>query len=515
MSLINKLESFFRKGGAKMGIGKALVHITDDPRIDIDPEEYKRIHRDFRYYSGNHNKYKYQTSMGVTRERPFNGVNMTKRVAQRLASIVFNEQCEISFDDDTLGDFINDILAENDFKNNFEMNLEKGIATGGFAARPYVDKNKIKIAWIRANQFYPLQSNTNDISEATIASVTTRIEHDDTIYYTLLEFHQWQQDANDLPVYTITNELYRSDTVGEVGTQVPLNHLEKYVDLEPVVVINGAQMVQPLFDYFRMPGANNINIESPLGIGVVDNNKHTLDNLDKTHDSFMWEIRMGKRRVLVPSSMLKTDDIHKPVFDTEDDVYESLPSEDDIGITDLTSEIRTQQFVDSINYWLKELEEGVGLAAGTFSFDPKTGMNTATGVVSLNSMTYQTRSSVLTNVTAFIEDLCVSIMETAMSPELFDGHKALWTNGNVNLNDLGIHVHYDDGVFVDKDKQMEEDLKNVIAGTLSKQTFLQRNYGLSETDAEDELAKIQDEQPQQPDSFAGTENTQFGGGDGD
>lgn len=498
-----------------MGIGKALVNITDDPRIDIDPEEYKRIHKDFRYYSGKHNKYKYPTSMGVTRERTFNGVNMTKRVAQRLASIVFNEQCEISFDDTGLGDFINDILTENDFKNNFEMNLEKGIATGGFAARPYVDNNKIKIAWIRADQFYPLQSNTNDISEAAIASVSTQIEHDDTIYYTLLEFHQWQQDANGLPVYTITNELYRSDTVGEVGTQVALDHLEKYANLEPVVVINGSQMVRPLFDYFRMPGANNINIESPLGIGIVDNNKHTLDNLDKTHDSFMWEIRMGKRRILVPPSMLRFNDEHKPVFDTDDDAYEALSSEDDIGITDLTTEIRTQQFVDSINYWLKELEEGVGLAAGTFSFDPKTGMNTATGVVSLNSMTYQTRSSVLTNVSAFIEDLCTSIMEIAMSPELFDGHQALWINNKVNLNDLGIHIHYDDGVFVDKDKQMEEDLKNVVAGALSKQTFLQRNYGLSADDAAKELELIQSEQPDPVDTISGNENTQFGGGDGD
>lgn len=491
-----------------MGIGKSLVNITDDVRIAMDPNEYRRINRDFDYYADRLGKIKYYPSVGTVRERHFNTVNMTKRVAQRIASIVFNEQCDISFDDESLGEFVNGVLEENNFKNNFEMNLEKGVVAGGFAARPYVDHGHIKIAWVRANQFYPLQSNTNNISEAAIASITTRIEHDSTFYYTLLELHQWDTDKDGNTVYRITNELYRSDNKHVVGIQWPLSDI--YPDMAEVVELKGPQMVRPTFVYFRMPGANNINLESPLGVGVVDNNKNTLDNLNRTHDSFMWEVRMGKRRVLVPSSMLRLDKAHKAVFDTDDDVYESLPNEDDINITDLTKDIRTQQFTDTINYWLKELEEGIGLAAGTFSFDPKTGMNTATGVVSLNSMTYQTRSSILTNVTAFIEDLCTSILELAMTPELFDNGNVLYRDPNLDLLDLGIHVHYDDGVFVDKDKQMDEDLKNVVAGALSKQTFLQRNYGLSEEAAKKELALIQAEQPQ-ADTTVGQEGTMLGG----
>lgn len=488
-----------------MGLGKSLVNITDDSRIAMDPSEYIRMNQNFDYYADRFPKIRYKASLGDMRERHFNSVNMTKRVAQRIASIVFNEQAAISFDDEALGKYINSVLAENDFMRNFEMNLEKGIVAGGFAARPYVDNGHIKIAWVRANQFYPLEANTNHISEAAIASVTTRTEQDTTIYYTLLEFHQWTENG-----YQITNELYRSDNKHVVGVQYPLNAI--YPDLPEQVELTGPQMVRPLFDYFRMPGANNLNLESPLGIGIVENNRNTLDNLNKTHDSFMWEVRMGKRRVVVPASMLKTDRNHQPVFDTDTDVYESLPSEEDFNITDLTNPIRVQDYSDTMNYWLKELEEGIGLAAGTFSFDPKTGMNTATGVVSLNSMTYQTRSSILTNVTAFIEDLCTSIMELALSPQLFDGQQAAYT-GNVDLNNLGIHIHYDDGVFVDKDKQMDEDLKNVVAGALSKRTFLQRNYGLSEQDAKEELEKIQAEQQPTIDTAAGTEGTLLGGDD--
>ena len=61
---------------------------------------------------------------------------------------------------------------------------------------------------------------------------------------------------------------------------------------------------------------------------------------------------------------------------------------------------------------------------------------------------------------------------------------------------------------------MEEDLKNVVAGVLSKTTFLQRNYGLSEDDAREELARIQAEQPD-ADTIGGQQTTELGGGDGD
>lgn len=499
------------KEGAKMGIGQSLVNITDDPRIAIDPEEYNRINRDFRYYANKYPSIGYVDAEGKSKTRPLNSINLTKRMAQRMASITFNEQCEISFEKKKLNEFINNVLTENNFKNKFEENLEKGIVAGGIAARPYVDNDKIKIAWVRANQFYPLRSNTNDISEAAIASVTSRIENDTTIYYTLLEFHQWTGDDT----YKITNELYRSDNKNEVGTKYPLETI--YPDLEEQIILSGPQMVRPLFSYFKMPGANNINLESPLGIGIVDNSKTVLDNLNKTHDSFMWEIRNGRRTVVVPETMMKFDNTsHKPTFDTDTDVYVRLMGEEsEVGVKDITHDIRVQQFTDAINFWLKELEGNVGMAPGTFSFDPKNGIQTATAVVSENSLTYQTRSSILTNVSAFIENLCISILELAMTKDLFTGHKQLFSDTSLDLNNIGININYDDGVFVDKDKQMDEDLKNVAAKALSKKTFLKRNYGLSDTDIDSELEQIRKETLETTDTIPGSETSFLGGGDGD
>ncbi len=163
----------------------------------------------------------YLNSNGVLRKRPFEYLNVAKLAARRIASIVFNSKCTIAINgDDQTNTWINQVLNDNNFFNLFEENLEKGTALGGFAMRPYVDGDKIKIAWIRADQFIPLHSNTNNISDAVITSRTQRIERDTNIYYTLLEFHEWDEQSGD---YHIANELYRSDNKDEVGRQVPLN----------------------------------------------------------------------------------------------------------------------------------------------------------------------------------------------------------------------------------------------------------------------------------------------------
>lgn len=101
-------------------------------------------------------------------------MNVTKTAARRLASIIFNEKCKVTLNDPTdkkdvskeikeASEFLEQTLYDNNFYNLFELNLEKGIAVGGFAMRPYIDGDKIKISWIRADQFYPLRSNTTKL----------------------------------------------------------------------------------------------------------------------------------------------------------------------------------------------------------------------------------------------------------------------------------------------------------------------------------------------------------------
>lgn len=243
-------------------------------------------------------------------------------------------------------------------------------------------------------------------------------------------------------------------------------------------------------------------------MGIVDNSRHVIDAINHTHDAFVHEIKMGKRRIAVPAEMLRpgsafgntdTDDPHPRMFDSDMDVYEQFYGTEDMKITDLTSDIRAQQYKESIDYFLREFEEQTGFSAGTFSFDGQ-GVKTATEVVSENSTTYQTRSSYLTQVELFLNQLVAAILEVASTPEFFDDGQAR-CKFNAD-DDLKLAVHFDDGVFIDKDKQRSDELALVSAGVMPKKEYLIRNFGLSEQEAEQWLNEVQDEQPQfTPNSF--------------
>ena len=176
MSVFDTIMNLFRKGGAKVGMVQSLTRIIDHPKITMNEEEYERIRIDRRYFSGEFPKVKYRNSDGRIQEREYVSLNMLQVSAKRMASIVFNEQCKINVNDETTAEFVRTTLANNDFMKNFESYLESMFAMGGLAIRPYYDdiSKQIKLSWAQAPTIYPLQSNSNNISNFAIASKSRR-----------------------------------------------------------------------------------------------------------------------------------------------------------------------------------------------------------------------------------------------------------------------------------------------------------------------------------------------------
>lgn len=492
MNVIDRIKNFFKRGGEILS-GQTLKTINDHPKVNIDANELARIERNLNQYKGNYPKIEYINSHGDSRERDYMTLNLRKLSADVLSGLVFNEQCEVTISDSreeeekennykSAHEFIEHVFEHNKFKKNLSDYLEPMFALGGLTVRPYVDDaGEIEFSWAIANAFYPLRSNSNGISEGVMKSVTTKNEGNKAIYYTLLEFHEWEND-----IYVITNELYKSDKKGEIGKRTSLGDI--YEDLQERTEIKS--LSRPLFNYLKPSGFNNISPHSPLGLGICDNATSTLKKINDTYDQFWWEVKMGQRTVFVSDAMLNTlpDESGKPpiqVFDPDVNVYKSMRmGSDEEFIKDVTNDIRTEQYTAAINQSLRTLEMELKLSVGTFSFDGRS-MKTATEIVSENDLTYRTRNDHVYEVEQFIKGLVVSVLELAKAYDLFKGEIPTFEH---------IGVDFDDGVFQDRAALLRFYGQAKTFGLIPTVEIIQRVFKVPKKTAEEWLQIIQEEE---------------------
>ena len=232
-------------------------------------------------------------------------------------------------------------------------------------------------------------------------------------------------------------------------------------------------------------GFNNVDVYSPLGLGLCDNAKKTLDLINEACDSFHWEVKQGKRRVITSDHFLRAnmdnDGNIIQYFDEDTDVYVALAGGiDDMTYKDITSPIRSAQFIETINKHLSTLEMETNLSAGTFTFDGKS-IKTATEVVTENSTTYQTRNKHIAQVSKFIKDLIISTFELAVASGLYTGKIPEYEN---------IGIDFNDGVFADKNSQLEFLSKATLNGFMPKVEAIVRLFDVPEEEAQEWLARI-------------------------
>lgn len=478
--MFERLKNFFRKGGAKVGMVTSLTTINDHPRINMPIAEYARIQDNKRIYQQQFPDVTYYNSEGHLQTREYRSINVAKIVARKLAKLVFNEGCKISVDNEEANKFLQEIFTSNKFRKNFGEELEAGYAISGLVLRPYFDTKtqKIKISFCKPDSFYPLESNSNDISEAAISSITQMIERKKPVYYTLLEFHEWENG-----LYVIRNELYRSEKKDAVGIQVSLKSLDKYKDLPERAEMPGFS--RPIFVYIKLAGKNNADLESPLGAGVIDNAKQQIKDLNDKYDQFMWEIEKAKTKIMASDHFFKVryDESGHPIkrFDSKSDVFQQMKT-DDPFIDAFAPSLRSGEYIESINFILRVIELQTGLSSGTFSFDGQS-VKTATEIISENSETYSTRSDNVEILEEAMKELVITIFELAKAYKTYEG----------DLN-FGISVDFDDGVFISKESQLEYNSSAVTSQLMPKVEAMKRQFGLSEKEALKWLKQIIAEQ---------------------
>ena len=443
-------------------------------------------------------------------------MNAAKAVCAELAGLVWGEECEINVsmdgrestdeNPDPLNMFIQKVLSENSFREKMQESIEEGCALGGSAMKVWRDvrhdregneiegTENIKIGYAMADQFIPISWDNAQVHEAVFISRIAK----NGWYYTRLEWHTW-----DGMTYTVRNELYRSaiergangDSQDILGIRVPLAEIYPFLSEETIIPVG-----ESLFTYWRTPVANNLDDNSPLGMSLYGNALETLHALDICYDSFVREFRLGKKRIIVPARAVRT--VVDPstgamcrYFDANDETYEALASDDpnDLKISDNSVELRVDEHISAINAFLSVLCLQLGFSASTFSFDQRSGIKTATEVVSENSKTYKTIKTMQNQIRPSIEHLVRNIVDVAVLYGMeFEGQSI----ESLAANGYHVNVVFDDGVTQDRQTNINEGVMLVGAGLLSKYTFMtDKKYGqgLTPEQAQAELDRIRQE----------------------
>lgn len=479
--LFEKIINYFKKGGVKLGMVEELKSIADHPRIAVSQGELSRIQDNIMHYKSEYPDISYYDSDNRSQKRSYHSLNIPKVLSRKLSKLVFNEGVDIQVQDDENADkFINDVFKDTKFRKNFGEELEGGYAVGGLVLRPYYDSGakRIKISYSKPDSFYPLNSTSNDINEMAFTTLTTESEGKKQVFYTLLEFHTWVNG-----IYTLEYELYRSEKDDWLGYKVGLGSLDKYKDLQPRITMAG--FTRPLFVYIKLAGKNNKDLYSPLSLGIIDNSKRQIQDINDKYDQFMWEVRQSERKIIASEHFFKTgfDQKGQPrtQFDSKTTAYRMIKS-DEPTINEFVPQLRSTEFIDTINFILRIIENNTGFSTGTISFDGQS-VKTATEIISENSETFSTRSDNVLIVEEAIKELIVSIFELADFYDLYKMPK-----------DINVNVDFDDGVFASEDAKLEYYGKATTMQMMPRYRSIMKSFGVSEKEAMKWVSEIMNEQ---------------------
>lgn len=400
-----------------------------------------------------------------------------KVLCDELAAMSFSEQTEISVSSEQYQEYVETVLEGNSFWENIPEWLSKAYALGGGVLKVFAQNGKPTIDFLGADCFYPESYTNRRIDSGFFKSV--HVKGND--YYTLFE----RYGLKDGKAF-VENKLFRSSEKSALGHEVPLSEL--YEDAPEKVEYQ--TISEPMFAYFKPATPNNLD-DGCLGLSVFANCTDTLKAIDTAFDSLSREVVLGRKRIIVPSSCIRTvvdpeSGTVNRYFDSDDEVYQALKcdEEKDLHITDNTMEIRVEQHTSLINANLNLLCFQTGLTAGTFSFDAKGGLKTAYEVASENSKTYRTMAAHKNMLSGTFIQLVRSIIQ--LGQEL--GHIP-------QGDDYEVVVGFNDNIVVDDDTLIDQNIKLVSAGLKSKVSAIMAVLKCTEEEALAELERIKAEEP--------------------
>lgn len=413
-------------------------------------------------------------------------MNIPATIAEEIARLVTIEMKSEISGDSVFATFLNTQYQK--AIKDLPQKVEVYAAKGGIAMKPYFSDGNILVDFTQAENFLPTSYNSNHEITGAVFVDSKRIGK---YLYTRLEHHELRGTT-----YTVINKAFQSEQLSfdykdevmfsakhPLQTQVPLSTVPEWASLsEEPVVINDVQ--RPLFVYVKVPRANNVDPESPLGASVYSRAIDFIKIADEQLSGILHEYGILEAAVFASNDLFKLDKKGNPILPKGEE--RKFRTVDTKGMTESLLKEFAPQFRDSslfngLNQYLQKIELLCGLAYGTLSI-PQDIEKTATEIKASKQRSYSSICNIQAAWDEGLEHLSYSMAVIAI------------LYGLAPYGDYSICNEWGDGVIEDIDVEYQRRWGQVVAGKLKLEKFYSWYYGITEKDALDLI-------PAQPKEF--------------
>ena len=351
--------------------------------------------------------------------------------------------------------------------------IEFGCALGSMAIKPNYNKatGLMAVQYIRADAFVPI--SFDDGGNITQCAFIEQMRKGKMIY-TRLELHRVYGDK-----LTIENHAYLSTTGVNFGTPLAIADIPEWADFADIAEFNTNKIPVGLF---RVPLANTVSSESPLGVSVFSRAIDLLEEADRRYSNECWELESKQTAVHIASALLKLNQDTKQYEypQNRQRLYRALDYS--VGVTDkpmldvFSPEIRIDAMKQAYQAQLQRIEFACGLSYGVIS-DLSIVEKTATEIKSGKQRLYAT-----------VTDL-QKALETALRD--FVDAIAFWL-GKTNYT---VSFVWDDSIITDSNELRIAKMLEFNSGLIDAVQFYMDVWGLDEEAAIEFDRKIKERSP--------------------
>ena len=436
--------------------GKTIVE--DTGYTDLWYQYYQGNVKDFHHYL----EYNGIKDIKCTRKT----LNMPKKICEDWANLLLNEKTDVVVGNDEQQQELDKLLNSVNFWVKGNEGIEKSFALGKGALVQSVDEDgNPHLQFVNGLKIYPITIEHGKITECAFVNSGSR--------ETIIQIHTKSEQGN-YDINTLIYEKQQNTMADDIGSLV--QHL---------TLNTGSNL--PWYQIIKPNIANNIDINSPLGISIYANALDNLKGVDLAYDGFCEEMRLGRARIFVNKELTRYDENGQtPTFDNEEvGFYYGGEADGNVKPFEFYSPtLRVENYFNGINNSLNLLSAKVGFGENHYRFDSG-GISTATQIISENSEMFRT----LKKHEILLNDVIIEACKVLMYINNTFSNNVFKFDMNAN-----IEVKFDDSIIEDKETMKMTDRQDVSMGVMSKLEYRMKWFNEDEETAKQKIASIDEEQ---------------------